>query len=68
MGASTGNMLVDDETALNGIFSNSKESIVVTHCEDSPMIKANEALFTEKYGEEIPLSFTPRNQKCRSLF
>ena len=58
MGASTGNMLVDDETALNGIFGHSKESIVVTHCEDSPMIKANEAAFTEKYGEDIPSNFT----------
>ena len=37
MGASTGNMLVDDETALNGIFGHSKESIVVTHCERIPL-------------------------------
>ena len=68
MGASTGNMLVDDETALNGIFSNSKESIVVTHCEDSPMIKANEALFTEKYGEEIPFHLHPEIRSAEACF
>ena len=68
MGASTGNMLVDDETALNGIFANSKKSIVVTHCEDSPMIKHNEAVFTEKYGEDIPFKFHPEIRSAEACF
>ena len=42
MGASTGNMLVDDPATLNGIFARST-LMVVTHCEDTPMILRNEA-------------------------
>ena len=53
MGASTGNMLVDDPTTLNGIFEFSRLPIL-THCEDTPTIKANEAAAREKYGEDVP--------------
>ena len=41
MGSSTGNMLVDEETVLEGIFRNAP-TIIATHCEDTPMILANE--------------------------
>ena len=48
MGSSTGNMLVDNETALNTIFSES-ELLIATHCEDEKSIKANyEKLKKEK--------------------
>ena len=40
MGSSTGNMLVDEETILE-IFQNAP-TITATHCEDTPMILANE--------------------------
>lgn len=53
MGASTGNMLVDDPEVLDGIFAHAP-ILVATHCEDSPMIQANEALAREKYGEDVP--------------
>jgi len=55
MGASTGNMLVDDPATLNGIFEHSRLPIL-THCEDTPTIKANEAAAREKYGEDVPWS------------
>ncbi|MES2683447.1 MAG: dihydroorotase [Pseudomonadota bacterium] len=55
MGASTGNMLVDDPTTLNGIFEHSALPIL-THCEDTPTIKANEVAAREKYGEDVPFS------------
>ena len=42
MGSSTGNMLVDDEHALNKIFRNS-ELLIATHCEDEPIIRENYA-------------------------
>jgi dihydroorotase len=58
MGASTGNMLVDDPEVLDGIFAHAP-ILVATHCEDSPMIQANEALAREKYGEEVPFSEHP---------
>ena len=40
MGASTGNMLVDNERTLNFIFANS-ESLIAVHCEDELIIKNN---------------------------
>jgi dihydroorotase len=40
MGASTGNMLVDDPATLDGIFREAR-TLVVTHCEDTPTIDAN---------------------------
>ena len=40
MGSSTGNMLVDNESSLNKIFSGS-ELLIATHCEDEEIIKNN---------------------------
>ena len=54
MGASTGNLLVDDDNALNNLFKESPV-IITTHCEDTPMIKSMEKEFLAKYGEEIPV-------------
>lgn len=51
MGASTGNMLVDNPDTLEGIFANAP-ILVATHCESSPLIEANEADFLERLGED----------------
>ena len=59
MGASTGNMLVDDEETLEGIFA-SCPLLIATHCEDTPMILANEARAQAEYGDVIPLEMHPR--------
>lgn len=40
MGSSTGNMLVDNHSTLNKIFSES-ELLIATHCEDERIIKEN---------------------------
>lgn len=53
MGASTGNMLVDDPHVLDGIFREAPTPII-THCEDTPMIDALHAKAREKYGDDIP--------------
>lgn len=53
MGASTGNMLVDNPEILEKIFQRSP-LLVATHCEDTPMIKALEQQAREKYGEDVP--------------
>ena len=48
MGSSTGNMLVDNHSTLNKIFSES-EILIATHCEDERIIKRNyEQLKKEK--------------------
>lgn len=58
MGASTGNMLVDNDETLEDIFEHA-QTVVVTHCEDSPTIKSNEAAWQEKYGGDIPMEQHP---------
>lgn len=59
MGSSTGNMLVDREQALRDIFTHSP-TLITTHCEDTPMIQANEAKWREKFGEEVPAEEHPK--------
>ncbi|MFM2484160.1 dihydroorotase [Celerinatantimonas yamalensis] len=54
MGASTGNMLVDDEAVLTGIFANSPV-LIATHCENTPMIQQLETQYKAQYGENIPM-------------
>jgi len=58
MGASTGDMLVDDPDTLELVFEHAPV-MVATHCEDSPMIWENEARAKEKYGDDVPLSEHP---------
>ncbi|MEZ5598285.1 MAG: dihydroorotase [Pseudomonadales bacterium] len=53
MGASTGNMLVDNPRTLEAIFA-STPLLVATHCEDTPTIIANERRAREQWGDEIP--------------
>ena len=58
MGSSTGDMLVDDPKALEGIFQNAP-SIITTHCEDDPMIKENFQKYFKEYGDDLPARFHP---------
>jgi len=58
MGASTGNMLVDDEQTLNAIFADSP-LLIATHCEDTPTILANEAEYRARFGEDVPIEAHP---------
>lgn len=58
MGSSTGNMLVDREQTLEGLFSR-VPMLIATHCEDEATIRANAQLYKEKYGEAIPIACHP---------
>jgi dihydroorotase len=58
MGASTGNMLVDDPAILDGIFRETPVPII-THCEDTPTIDANLAQYQARYGDDIPAECHP---------
>lgn len=59
MGASTGNMLVDDPRILERLFAN-VPTILLTHCESTPRIKQLEAFYRDQYGEEIPANLHPK--------
>ena len=54
MGASTGNMLIDDPEALEQLFAQAP-ILVATHCEHSPTIFDNEAHARAKYGDQVPM-------------
>jgi len=58
MGASTGNMLVDDEETLNGVFKHAP-LLIATHCEDTPTIVENEENYRQIYGDDIPFELHP---------
>ena len=58
MGSSTGNMLVDKEKTLNGLFAN-VPMLIATHCEDEQTVRTNLARFKEIYGEDIPITAHP---------
>ena len=58
LGASTGDLLVDDPEALELLFEHAP-IIVVTHCEDSPLIWENEKKARGKYGDDVPMSEHP---------
>lgn len=67
MGASTGNMLVDDDQVLEKIFAD-VETIVITHCEDTPTITANEQLYREKFGDDIPMENHPLIRSAEACY
>jgi len=59
LGSSTGNMLVDNPTVLEEIFTKSPLMIAV-HCEDEETIKQNLAECVERYGDDIPMELHPK--------
>lgn len=65
MGGSTGNLLVDDLDALERLFEHAP-LIIVTHCEDSRIIRDHEAKAQSEYGEAIPMSFHPEIRSAAS--
>lgn len=56
LGSSTGNMLVDNQEALEKIFSSTKMLIAV-HCEDEGTIRANLERYKAEFGEDIPVEY-----------
>lgn len=58
MGSSTGNMLVDNQQTLEGIFANSP-TLIATHCESEEIIQRNTLAAKAKYGENVPIAMHP---------
>jgi len=58
LGSSTGNMLVDDPTTIEKIFS-STDMVISVHCEDEATIKANLEKYKAEYGDDIPMEKHP---------
>lgn len=67
MGSSTGNMLVDNEETLAGIFRE-KLALVAIHSEYEPIIREEYARHLEKYGEDIPIACHPAIRNARACY
>jgi dihydroorotase len=67
MGSSTGNMLVDNLSTLEKIFS-STPLVIATHCEDEQTIRQNMEVARKKYGELIPFSEHPNIRSREACF
>ncbi len=67
MGSSTGKMLVDDQTILEKIFSQSP-MLIACHCEDEQTIRNNMQVFREQYGENISMKFHPLIRSEQACF
>ena len=58
MGSSTGNMLVDNETTLENLFSKCP-MLIATHCEDEATVRHNLAHYKELKGDQLTAAFHP---------
>lgn len=58
MGASTGDLLIDDLPSLERLFRDCP-TVLLAHCEDTPRIRAREAQWRARYGENIPADQHP---------
>lgn len=67
MGSSTGNMLVDNEDTLSGIFSLAP-TLVAVHCEDENTILKNNASYFEKYGEDAKTNIHPKIRSVEACY
>lgn len=58
IGSSTGNLLVDDATAMENFFKQVK-TLVAVHTEDNATIAANVARLKAEYGDDLPVRLHP---------
>lgn len=67
MGASTGNMLVDDEEALDRLFEQTRLPIM-THCEDGAIIAENMAACKAQYGDDPDVALHSRIRSAEACY
>ncbi|TDV45219.1 dihydroorotase [Pseudomonas helmanticensis] len=67
MGASTGNMLVDDPQILERLFAE-VPTILLAHCEHTPSIDANAANLRELFGGRMPPGAHPLIRNAEACY
>ncbi len=67
LGASTGNMLVDNKNTLERMFSE-VDSIIAIHSEDEAIIKANKERLIGQYGENLPVELHPMLRSAEACY
>jgi len=65
MGASTGNMLVDNPKVLEKVFADAP-CLIATHCEDEPTVRQRTGHFKAQFGDDVPYNIHPlvRNEEA----
>ncbi|MBC35672.1 MAG: dihydroorotase [Bacteroidetes bacterium] len=58
LGASTGNMLVDNKELLEELFAKAP-TLIAVHCEHEPTVQKNWEKAKKKFGDDIPISEHP---------
>ena len=67
LGSSTGNMLVDDKTALEHLFS-AIPAIISVHSEDEAIIRANREWYVSERGDDLPVEFHPLIRSAEACY
>ena len=67
MGSSTGNMLVDDQKTLDGIFRECS-MLIALHCEKEAIVRDNLARYKTRYPEGIPVTAHPEIRNAEACY
>lgn len=67
LGASTGNLLVDNQQSIEKLFGESAH-IIATHCEDETTIRRNVECYKNLYGSNAPASIHPLVRSAEACF
>ncbi|RNC64044.1 dihydroorotase [Proteiniphilum sp. X52] len=67
MGSSTGNMLVDNDKALQRIFAE-VDTLIATHCEKEEIIRKNIDTYKKEHGEFIPVKYHPLIRSAEACY
>lgn len=67
MGSSTGNMLVDDQQTLEGIFRECP-MLIALHCEKEAIIRENLARYQAEYPDGIPVTAHPKIRSAEACY
>lgn len=67
LGASTGNMLVDNKNALERIFSE-VPALIAIHSEDENIIRANKEMYITRFGNDLPVHFHPLIRSAEACY
>jgi len=62
-----GNLLADNPATMEKLFANCK-SIIAIHSEKEQIVEANESIYREKYGENVPIEFHPLIRSEKACF
>ena len=67
LGSSTGNMLVDNPSTLEQLFSETG-MLIAAHCESETIIQANITRYITQYGQDLDITYHPKIRSAEACF